>query len=357
MKVNKSLIYCYNKIVTARSITVICSLLISFILLVQIPDMFGNPDSIRQLFGISSTQLLVVVLIISIGVRIQKFQPIHSALYPVLIGFFPLALYNAITFTLFEYFTYPNFVYSVTRINFERIYYLAFALFVLILIGQSDSFFRKNYKKILLFTAPAILMFFFFISLWPFDRMYFLVKEDSPVEYLQFFILLIGSVGSCILAYTFTRERNRFLAVIFLILGVLLFFVAGDEISWGQRLLHIQTPEQLALANTQEELTFHNLRSLEGFVSIGYILIGLYGSVAHILKPYISHLFSYKLLHAITPPSYFMPYFLITVAFNCYILLGTHTIGRWAEITELLLYSGITLFICSQIIHKRTNAT
>jgi hypothetical protein len=39
-----------------------------------------------------------------------------------------------------------------------------------------------------------------------------------------------------------------------------MFFAAGEELSWGQRIFGLKTPESLAAANEQGELNLHNLR-------------------------------------------------------------------------------------------------
>lgn len=46
-------------------------------------------------------------------------------------------------------------------------------------------------------------------------------------------------------------------------LALLFFFGAGEEISWGQRILGIQTPEALTQINKQDELNVHNLTVME----------------------------------------------------------------------------------------------
>jgi hypothetical protein len=46
-------------------------------------------------------------------------------------------------------------------------------------------------------------------------------------------------------------------------LGGLLFVAAGEEISWGQRLLGIETPSVLVDGNRQDELNLHNVEGLQ----------------------------------------------------------------------------------------------
>src|ERR1043165_1367789 len=51
--------------------------------------------------------------------------------------------------------------------------------------------------------------------------------------------------------------------LVYLGLTVLYFFGAGEEISWGQRIFHIQEPASLAQENTQHELNIHDLAIFE----------------------------------------------------------------------------------------------
>jgi len=51
--------------------------------------------------------------------------------------------------------------------------------------------------------------------------------------------------------------------LVYLGLAFLYFFGAGEEISWGQRIFHIQEPASLAQENTQHELNIHDLAIFE----------------------------------------------------------------------------------------------
>jgi len=51
--------------------------------------------------------------------------------------------------------------------------------------------------------------------------------------------------------------------LVYLGLAFLYFFGAGEEISWGQRIFHIQEPAELAQENVQHELNIHDLAIFE----------------------------------------------------------------------------------------------
>lgn len=79
-------------------------------------------------------------------------------------------------------------------------------------------------------------------------------REDGPAEYgtalLYLFSALLffgaGRVGGLHRLWCWG-------------LALLVFLVAGEEISWGQRIIGVSTPEELATVNVQHELNLHNI--------------------------------------------------------------------------------------------------
>lgn len=51
--------------------------------------------------------------------------------------------------------------------------------------------------------------------------------------------------------------------LVYLGLAALFFFGAGEEISWGQRILGFETPQSISQVNKQEEFNLHNLSAWE----------------------------------------------------------------------------------------------
>ena len=78
--------------------------------------------------------------------------------------------------------------------------------------------------------------------------------EDGIVEYLTAVLFFISSL---IMLYL-SRKQSK----IFFLLFLLLFIGAGEEISWGQRLFHIDTPNSIRKINVQGELNLHNIEIL-----------------------------------------------------------------------------------------------
>ena len=81
-----------------------------------------------------------------------------------------------------------------------------------------------------------------------------LVREDGVVEWLQFLFLVATAVCCYLIARGYRRYYNSPLVRGgFLLFSLLSILLAAEEISWGQRLLSIETPEFLVEINTQDE--------------------------------------------------------------------------------------------------------
>ncbi len=91
-----------------------------------------------------------------------------------------------------------------------------------------------------------------------------LTKEDGWVEYLTVVWLLLA--GLMLLA-TALAERNFLRRCIYVLGSIAFVFAAGEEISWGQRILGFATPDFLLDLNTQGEFNVHNI-STGGFERI-----------------------------------------------------------------------------------------
>lgn len=96
-----------------------------------------------------------------------------------------------------------------------------------------------------------------------------LTKEDSYYESLGAAFWLIASILFFVLFaksklsnHVYLTRTNR--NVFFLLLGCLFFFAFGEEISWGQRIFGIETPEVLKEINAQDELNIHNIQIFHG---------------------------------------------------------------------------------------------
>ena len=86
-----------------------------------------------------------------------------------------------------------------------------------------------------------------------------LAIEDNPGENTTALLYAVAAVAAFVAGRWARRRGARRRAVWLFLLGLFFFFVAGEEISWGQRLLRIDVPEVVKEHNTQGELNLHNV--------------------------------------------------------------------------------------------------
>lgn len=106
-----------------------------------------------------------------------------------------------------------------------------------------------------------------------------LTGEDSLVEWLQVAGFAAAGIVSALLVGRRLHAGDRRRALPFAVLAGACLFVAGEEISWGQRMLGFETPEPLGAVNRQEEFTLHNIDAVRVALKFGAILVGLAGAV------------------------------------------------------------------------------
>ena len=86
------------------------------------------------------------------------------------------------------------------------------------------------------------------------------IAEDGIVEYASSLSWLAAASCALTALSLDTRQFGRKLAF-YLPLIALCVFCGGEEISWGQRLLHYQTPDWMA-SNKQHEINLHDIGSI-----------------------------------------------------------------------------------------------
>ena len=159
--------------------------------------------------------------------------------------------------------------------------------------------------------------------------------EDGLVEWLQF----LAYFGAAICA------ASRFLSVLFkgvfkqwiwwLLMALFCFYVAGEEISWGERLTGLGS-DYLRQINAQGESNFHNLEGIQNYLHVSFIAAGVFlGWLGWRFFPEIDAF----------PARRFSLYFLIVAAFYFYwdVSWITHgdRIRNDQEAIELLMALGL----------------
>ena len=122
-------------------------------------------------------------------------------------------------------------------------------------------------------------LFFGYLSAVAPRRYEWLSAEDSWVENLTAVWFLLAGFLLFTVAWT---ERSSFRRGVYVLGGLALLFGAGEEISWGQRIFGLATPDFLLDLNAQRELNVHNInaRLFDRIYREGSLLLSLVACAA-----------------------------------------------------------------------------
>ena len=147
------------------------------------------------------------------------------------------------------------------------------------------------------------------------------LDENSLIEWLTFLLLIISAyIHMCIgLTKEFKNGRRYFYATSFA-----LFILGMEELSWGQMVFKWETPNQLALINSQGETTLHNIYGINTLID-PLLLLAL--TIAILLTIFLktdnkkSDAYSYA-LEIITPSKSILPVISFAWIITSYIVLN-----------------------------------
>ncbi|HEY6795028.1 MAG TPA: hypothetical protein VI248_10150 [Kineosporiaceae bacterium] len=91
---------------------------------------------------------------------------------------------------------------------------------------------------------------------------YWLLLEDHPVEWAQFALLVYSVLVAAFTAVRLARRGSRVALLLFAV-ALAAAVLAGEEISWGERVFSLVPPLAVSSNNLQGELTIHNM-SIDG---------------------------------------------------------------------------------------------
>ena len=215
--------------------------------------------------------------------------------------------------------------------------------------------FGKIIPEVSLFPIYYLLFIYGFVYILPFGKdligtswFNWLRSEDGPLEWLQFFEYLFSSFLA-LLIFLRQKKKKEINSLIWFLLAFLSLIIAGEEISWGERLtgLGIQSISNL---NVQGETNFHNLPFFHNYLldpvfEISCIFLGWFGWRR------------FKKINALPPKSLSL-FFLFVALFYFYFDISwastTEQIRNDQEIFEFLLSSGIFIH-CLRNVKKLVN--
>jgi len=179
-------------------------------------------------------------------------------------------------------------------------------------------------------------------------------EEDGVYETLQWVSLLFAALIMSLHLYQEQKYRQGMALYMGWIFVFCLFFITGEEISWGQRMLDFATPEALNSINFQHEFNVHNIgnfwmNDIQVMVFIIYFFIVPLSAYRY---PRI-----YFLLDRCgipTPPLILPAFAMIGLTFNETLpfLWGEPPLVRLSELRETLFYFCVLVTV-AQYMHIR----
>lgn len=280
---------------------------------------------------------------------------------------FPILLILNTVFIFLEKINYQNYILEHLHIfPYSFLYILFFSIIILYVSNFKEKDTSKRRIRLLF---PILLFIFTYIWIEHYSLFFSLIKDDSLLEYSQFILYFLSAITSWKIFLIYKKDnKNKIYSLLFLLLSLGLFFVSFEEISWGQRIIGIKTPEKMNKINIQKETNIHNMFSYD-INEIIYVLIGLYGIFS---RKIITKFFAkkYKNLIIFTPSKdlywYFLFVFLVyfdRIIFNLNYDMVANNVFRkyaiwdWLEISELYLaiafcyYTKIT--VLKEYLHRR----
>lgn len=171
-----------------------------------------------------------------------------------------------------------------------------------------------------------------------------LTEEDAIVEWGQVAALLVAAAAGVVMTRRLGAAGLRWPAALAAVATLTAFGVAGEEISWGQRIIGLATPAALDAINVQGETNIHNIGALELGVRLGQIgAAGLLAAVP-LLAVLLARQFA-RVDRLLVPPLALAPW-LAPLAIYWLMRLPVvpdTLITRFSEVPELTLYLGLAL--------------
>ena len=200
------------------------------------------------------------------------------------------------------------------------------------------------FPQVSLFPILYLLFIYGFVYILPYGRdliglswFDWIRREDGPLEWIQFIEYAISSILA-LLIYVRTKRKKNINSIIWLLIALFSFVIAGEEISWGERITGIGI-NSISSINVQKETNFHNLPFFHNYLldpifEISCIFLGWFGwRKFKNIKPF--------------PSKDLSLYFLFVALFYFYFDLSwastTQQIRNDQEIFEFLLSTGIFL--------------
>jgi hypothetical protein len=198
------------------------------------------------------------------------------------------------------------------------------------------------------FVAPLLLVPAVAL-LWWVDRplLHSLAEEDGVFEWAQVALFVLGAGTAMRVARRLSRGGRRAAAALHLALAAGLLFIAGEELAWGQRFLHFDTPQGLAAVNSKAEVSVHNIESIEKWFALAKLAAGAYGALGWWALMWMSGRRDVSSWRPLVVPAYLSSPFLVVLAMRGLRLTAMRGAlpAGYSELEELFLAWGTAAFV------------
>ncbi|MCL2173683.1 hypothetical protein FWH58_00045 [Candidatus Saccharibacteria bacterium] len=185
--------------------------------------------------------------------------------------------------------------------------------------------------RILMIAVPAIVLLFVLIQVfWPEFAVLLVRKESWPFYRNAIFVKaafqLVAAIFFAILAHSFIKKKQLLPAIFACLIIAVLILMAGEELSWGQRIFHWSTPDSWKAINAQHETNLHNLFTQVFQNTLyfgGWLLLVALPFWRNCLKKFLSKFKKISFLGDWLPPTYFLIIFAAAFGLCDAIVAGT----------------------------------
>ncbi len=229
-------------------------------------------------------------------------------------------------------------------------------------LGMEIKIKSKVLKAVIVFFPLAFTLFMYWLRKTNYPIYEIIGREDHIIEYSQFFFFLLGGILSLLIAFKF-RTISTIMFVLFLFAALGLIGIAGEEISWGERIFNISAPDifhgdtevPILGQNLQGEMNLHNFEPIHNIVGYLYLITGSYLIFSFPLRKLIEKYFKIKkeirkLLIFLTPPPLLTLYF-FPVVINLFNIERFGIAPQDFEVVEFLFSLGILIFLVLAYLH------
>lgn len=210
--------------------------------------------------------------------------------------------------------------------------------------------FSRSLVYQLIMSAVVLLVFVVWVEVAP-DNLRGWTEEDGVIENLTSLFFGLSAVGFVLVARRsqFLKNKKSGLRYTMVVAWIVLMFVfCGEEISWGQRIFGIETPESIGAVNKQDELNIHNIEFVDTFMGGKYRYLSLMMLAIGLAFP----LFAAFPIGRRTIQWWAFP---VTPAGFSIVFVGAYWFGKYyvnesfndadaSEVREFLLSAGMLLF-------------